>query len=85
LSNAFQKLLKHEVYWEVDKGLMRDLPLGKVADGAVHDACYTHELCDYLDTKADKDEHIEWSKIVAASIKETMILNYMETEEIDGL
>lgn len=84
LQTAIQKLLKHEVYWEVDKGLMRDLPLGKVADGAVHDACYTHELCDYTDKVADADGHIEWSKIVEASIKETMILNYMETEESDG-
>lgn len=85
LQTAIQKLLKHEVYWEVDKGLMRDLPLAKVADGAVHDACYTHELCDFLDLAANEDRHIEWSKIISASIKETMILNYMETEESDGL
>lgn len=79
LQTAIQKLLKHEIYWEVDKSLMRDLPLEKVADGAVHDACYTHELCDYLDARADRTDHIEWSKIAKFEVKEAEI-NYDEEE-----
>jgi hypothetical protein len=80
LQTAIQKLLKHEVYWEVDKSLMRDLPVEKVADGAVHDACYTHELCDYLDRRADKGAHIEWSRIAKFEVKEREI-NYDEEEK----
>jgi hypothetical protein len=79
LQTAIQKLLRHEVYWEIDKSLMRDLPLEKVADGAVHDACYTYELCDYIDARSAKTSHIEWSKIAKLEIKEAEI-NYDEEE-----
>lgn len=78
LESAIQKLLRHEVYWEIDKSLMRDLPIEKVADGAVHDACYTHELCDSTDAMAERGEHIEWSKLLR--IQTTEAINYDEDE-----
>jgi hypothetical protein len=58
------RLLKREAYWGgVDKGLMRDLPIEVVADGAVRDACATYELCDFLDAMATEGRHIEWSRM----------------------
>lgn len=74
LETAIQKLLRHEVYWEIDKSLMRDLPIEKVAEGAGHDACYTYELCDALDLRADEGKTIEWSKI--AKFEVTEFINY---------
>jgi hypothetical protein len=61
LAHAIVVLLRRKVRWDADKALMRDLPVEQVADGAVHDACYTHELCDLLDGWADEDRRIQWS------------------------
>lgn len=63
LSHGIRALLRREYHWDEDKGKMRDLPVEVVADGAVRDACCTHELCDMLDGWAAEDRHIEWSKI----------------------
>lgn len=63
LAQAIVVLLHRQVVWDVDKSLMRDLPADVVADGAVHDACYTHELCDLLDSWAEEDRRIRWSGI----------------------
>jgi hypothetical protein len=54
-------LLRRDVTWDIDKSTMRDQPAEVVADGAVHDACLTHELCDLLDVWADEDRRIFWS------------------------
>ena len=61
LAHLVLVLLRKETTWDVDKGLMRDLPVEQVADGAVHDACLTLELCDLLDGWADEDRRIRWS------------------------
>jgi hypothetical protein len=61
LAHAIVVLLRKKVRWDADKALMRDLPVEQVADGAVHDACYTYELCDLLDGWADEDRRIQWS------------------------
>jgi hypothetical protein len=63
LAHAIVVLLRRKVRWDADKALMRDLPVDQVADGAVHDACYTHELCDLLDIWADEDRRIQWSEL----------------------
>ncbi len=71
LEHAIRVLLHREYHWDVDKGLMRDLPLEEVARGAVHDACATHELCDLLDEWAIReDPHIRWSKMREAEAAE---------------
>lgn len=61
LAHAIVVLLHRKVVWNEDKALMRDLPAETVADGSVHDACYTHELCDLLDGWAEEDRRIRWS------------------------
>jgi hypothetical protein len=66
LAQAIVVLLHREVVWDADKSLMRDLPADVVADGAVHDACYTHELCDLLDGWAEEDRRIRWSGLTRA-------------------
>jgi hypothetical protein len=66
LAHAIVVLLKRKVRWDADKALMRDLPVEVVADGAVHDACYTYELCDLLDGWADEDRRIQWSGLTRA-------------------
>ncbi len=61
LAHAIVVLLHRKVVWNEDKALIRDLPAETVADGSVHDACYTHELCDLLDGWAEEDRRIRWS------------------------
>jgi hypothetical protein len=72
LSHVVKVLLGHEPYWDVDKGLMRDLPIETIARGSVTDACYTFELCDLCDTIADKDERIEWSKMQSRGVPKAL-------------
>lgn len=76
LETGITVLLRQPYHWDEDKSLMRDIPLGVVAAGAVRDACYTHELVDLLDNMAERGEHIEWSKLGVA--------NFNATEEEDG-
>lgn len=59
-------LLRREVTWEIDKSTMREQPLDVVADGAVHDACLAHELCDLLETWSEEDRRIRWSELTRA-------------------
>lgn len=61
LSHLALVLLRRETAWDIDKSTMRDQPAEVVADGAVHDACLAHELCDLLDAWADEDRRILWS------------------------
>lgn len=61
LPHVAKLLLKRETTWEIDKSTMRDQPVEVVADGAVHDACLAHELCDLLDAWAEEDRRIQWS------------------------
>lgn len=63
LSHAIRVLLRREYHWDEDKATVRDMPIEAVADGAVRDACATHELCDLLDGWAAEGKRIEWSKI----------------------
>lgn len=65
LTHAVETILRKRMHWEdTDKSLMRDIPIDQVADGAVRDACATHELCDALDALADGEpvKYIEWDK-----------------------
>lgn len=61
LAHLVLVLLRRETTWDIDKSTMRDQPVEVVADGAVHDACLTHELCDLLDAWAAEDRRILWS------------------------
>jgi hypothetical protein len=64
LWHAVETLLKKPYQWDgEDKSLMRDIPMEKIADGAVRDACYTLELILLLDSWAERDIYIEWSKL----------------------
>jgi hypothetical protein len=63
LSHGIATLLRRKYHWNVDKGLMGVLPVEVVADGAVHDACATHALCDLLDGWAADDRRIRWSNL----------------------
>ena len=66
LPHVAKLLLRRETTWEIDKSTMRDQPVEVVADGAVHDACLTHELCDLLDAWANEDRRIQWSGLTHA-------------------
>jgi hypothetical protein len=62
LETAVVKILKRSQYWSgVDKSMMRELPIKTVANGAVRDACFAHELCDLLDARAAENRYIDWS------------------------
>jgi hypothetical protein len=63
LSHGIRVLLRRKYHWDEDKGMMRDLPVETVAEGAVRDACCTHELCDLLDGWAAAGKRIEWSRM----------------------
>jgi uracil-DNA glycosylase family 4 len=59
LEKAVTDLLGWPQYWsEMDKSLMRDLPIEDVARGAVGDACATWALCEVLGKRIKNEEYL---------------------------
>lgn len=59
LEKAVVDILGKPQYWNgFNKSMMRDLPLVQVAENAVGDAAYAHELCDHLHQRLEQGAYL---------------------------
>ncbi len=58
LEKAVVDILGERQYWSADKSKMRDVPLQQVANSAVRDACYTHQLIEFINEKLARGDYL---------------------------